>query len=252
MGILGQQGTGRDLGRTKDDPDESAIALALSGGAELQWAVWPTNTDRNVTAWGHGMASQRWTHVAAVNDGRYTDLYIDGALMGRNPLSPAIGLGSTGKYWMLGATDYGNVVEQTFNGLIGDVRIVDRALPPTKFMNAARTPATNEATAAALSGRTVEVAVTGAASSRRTCRSSSRTRATASTSAPPPSATARPASRSATSSSRHSATARASRSRSTASPTPRCTCAPTARRRSRRCRTPGRRRPAAPCRPRCR
>ena len=164
MGILGQQGTGRDLGRTKDDPDESAIALALSGGAELQWAVWPTNTDRNITAWGHGMASQRWTHVAAVNDGRYTDLYIDGALMGRNPLSPAIGLGSTGKHWMLGATDYGNVVEQTFNGLIGDVRISDRALPPTKFMNAARTPVTNEATTATLSGRTLEVAVAGAAS----------------------------------------------------------------------------------------
>ncbi|MDA0179140.1 metallophosphoesterase [Solirubrobacter phytolaccae] len=168
MGILGQQGTGRDLGRTKDDPDESAIALALSGGAELQWAVWPTNTDRNITAWGHGMASQRWTHVAAVNDGRYTDLYIDGALMGRNPLSPAIGLGSTGKYWMLGATDYANVVEQTFNGLIGDVRIVDHALPATKFMNAARTPVTSEATTATLTGRTIEVAVTGAATTAAT------------------------------------------------------------------------------------
>ena len=164
MGILGQQGTGRDLGRTKDDPDESAIALALSGGAELQWAVWPTSTDRNITAWGHGMTSQRWTHVAAVNDGRYTDLYIDGALMGRNPLSPAVGLGSTGKHWMLGATDYGNVVEQTFNGLIGDVRIVDRALPSSKFMNAARTPVASEATTATLIGRTIEVAVTGAAS----------------------------------------------------------------------------------------
>ncbi|MDA0172855.1 hypothetical protein OJ998_27380 [Solirubrobacter taibaiensis] len=162
MGILGQQGTGRDLGRTKDDPDESAIALALSGGAELQWAVWPTSTDRLITAWGHGMASNRWTHVAAVNDGRYTDLYIDGALMGRNPLSPAVGLGSTGKYWMLGATDYANVVEQTFNGLIGDVRIVDRALAATKFMNAARTPSTTEATTATLVHNTIEVAATGA------------------------------------------------------------------------------------------
>lgn len=165
MGILGQQGTGRDLGRTKDDPDESAIALALSGGAELQWAVWPTNTDRLITAWGHGMASNRWTHLAVTNDGRFTDLYIDGALMGRNPLSPAIGLASTGKYWMLGATDYANVVEQTFSGLIGDVRIADRALPPTKFMNAARAVApAGEATTATLANRTIEVALTGTAS----------------------------------------------------------------------------------------
>ena len=97
MGILGQQGTGADIGRTQGDPDEGTIELALSGGAELQWAVWPTNRADNTTAWGHGMASDRWTHVAVTNDGRYTDLYIDGALMGRNPLVPAIGLGSIGQ-----------------------------------------------------------------------------------------------------------------------------------------------------------
>ena len=56
MGILGQQGTGRDLGRTQSDPDEGSIELALSGGAELQWAVWPTNRTDNTTAWGHLMA----------------------------------------------------------------------------------------------------------------------------------------------------------------------------------------------------
>ncbi len=163
MGILGQQGTGRDLGRTQGDPDESAIALALSGGAELQWAVWPTNRPDNTTAWGHGMASDRWTHVAAVNDGRYTDLYIDGALWAAIRSRRRSASASTGKYWMLGATDYANVVEQTFNGLMGDVRIVDRALPPTKFMNAARTPVANEAVTATLAGRTIEVAVTGVA-----------------------------------------------------------------------------------------
>jgi hypothetical protein len=164
MGILGQQGTGRDVGRTSNDPDEGTIEFALSGGAELQWAVWPTSRTDNVTAWGHLMASDRWTHVAAVNDGRYTDLYIDGSLMGRNPLSPATGLASSGKYWMLGAIDYDNVVEQTYHGLMGDVRIVDHALAPSQFMNAARTTRLGAtATRADLVDRTLEVTVDGPA-----------------------------------------------------------------------------------------
>ncbi|WP_053225978.1 LamG-like jellyroll fold domain-containing protein [Solirubrobacter soli] len=159
MGILGQQGTGRDIGRTQSDPDEGVVELALSGGAELQWAVWPTNRPDNTTAWGHLMATDRWTHVAVVNDGRFSDLYIDGSLMGRNPLSPAIGLGSTGKPWLLGAIDYANVVEQTFNGLMGDVRIVDHALQPSQFMNAARKPQTPVATRAELVDHNVDVTV---------------------------------------------------------------------------------------------
>ena len=165
MGILGQQGTGRDIGRTQSDPDEGVVELALSGGAELQWAVWPTNRGDNTTAWGHLMAADRWTHVAVVNDGRYSDLYIDGSLMGRNPLSPAIGLGSTGKPWLLGAIDYASVVEQAFNGLMGDVRIVDHALAPSQFMNAARTPRLGaSATRAQLLDHALEVTVEGAAS----------------------------------------------------------------------------------------
>jgi hypothetical protein len=168
MGILGQQGTGADIGRTQSDPGEGTIEFALSGGNELQWAVWPTNRGDITTAWGHGMASDRWTHVAVTNDGRYTDLYIDGALMGRNPMVPAIGLGNSGKYWMLGAIDYDNVVEQTFNGLIGDVRIVDHALPASQFMNAARAPKPAATpTRVDLSGKTVEVTVDGTATNAR-------------------------------------------------------------------------------------
>jgi hypothetical protein len=163
MGILGQQGTGRDLGRTLNDPDEGSLELALSGGAELQWAVWPTNRPDNTTAWGHLMASDRWTHVAVVNDGRFSDLYVDGSLMGRNPLSPATGLGSTGKPWLLGAIDYANVVEQTFNGLMGDVRIVDHALPPSRFMNAARAPRLGaDATRADLVDKGIDVSLSDA------------------------------------------------------------------------------------------
>jgi hypothetical protein len=134
MGLMGQMGTGRDLGRTQNDPDEGSVELNLSGGAELQWAVWPTNRDDNTTAWGQIDDSGAWHHFAIVNDGRYTDVYIDGALIARNPLSAAVGLGSSGKPWLLGASDYDNVVEQAFSGEIGDVRVVDHAINPSQFM----------------------------------------------------------------------------------------------------------------------
>jgi|GEM_PF-1341450 len=164
MALLGQMGTGADLGRTQNDPLEGSIELALSDGAELQWAIWPTNRQDNVTAWGHLMDTQKWTEIAVVNDGRFTDLYIDGSLMGRNPLSPAIGIGTTGKPWMLGADDYDNVVEQTFNGLIGDVRIVDHALQPSQFMDAVRaTPVGARAAHAELSTSRPQIDLTIAA-----------------------------------------------------------------------------------------
>jgi hypothetical protein len=136
MGLMGQLGTGRDAGKTQNDPDEGIVEFNLSPGAELQWAVWPTNRGDNVTNWSHLLAPERWVHAALVNDGRFTDMYVDGSLVARNPFSPAVGLSSTGKPWALGASDYANVVEQTFNGWVGDVRIVDHALAPSQFMSA--------------------------------------------------------------------------------------------------------------------
>src|SRR5262249_61988793 len=114
----------------KAGPSGGARCSNRPGGAEPQWAVWPTNRGDNTTAWGHLLEGERWTHLAIVNDGRFTDMWIDGSLNHRNPFSPAIGLSSTGRPWTLGASDYANVVEQTFNGWVGDVRIVDHALQP--------------------------------------------------------------------------------------------------------------------------
>jgi hypothetical protein len=163
MGLLGQLGTGRDAGKTENDPDEGIVTLALSGAAELQWAVWPLNRGDNTTSWGHLLESERWTHVALVNDGRFTDMYVDGSLVARNPFTPAIGLSSTGKPWMLGASNYANVVEQTFNGWVGDVRIVDRALPPSRFMSARGPRLGVEVEEAELERRAVEIELEGRA-----------------------------------------------------------------------------------------
>ncbi|GIG61627.1 hypothetical protein Lfu02_59990 [Longispora fulva] len=136
MGVLSRLGRGGDAGRTGDDPAEPVAALAISDGLALQWAVWPLNRDGIATNWGHELRPERWFHVAVVNNGRTTTMYVDGAKLLRNPSTPSIGLSTVGRPWLIGAGTYDNVVEQGFYGWIGDVRIVDRALPVGSFMNA--------------------------------------------------------------------------------------------------------------------
>jgi hypothetical protein len=136
MGLVGQMGTGADAGKTGSDPLEGILGLNLGPAAELQFAVWPTNRNDIATNWSHLLEGETWTHVAVVNDGRFTTMYVDGSLVAANPLSPAIGLTSTGEFWMLGGNNYDNVIEQTFNGWLGDVRIVNRPLAVDEFMTA--------------------------------------------------------------------------------------------------------------------
>ena len=47
---------------------------------------------------------------------------------------PAIGLTTLGHSWLLGGYEYAGTINQIFNGWIGDVRIVNRALRPSQFM----------------------------------------------------------------------------------------------------------------------
>ena len=125
-GVLTRMGTGGDAGKTGDDPSEPAACLNLSAGAELQWAVFPRNLDRISTNWSHLLPLDKWWHVAVV----------DGCPVLRNPSTPAVGLSTAGKPWLVGAYHYDDIVEQAFYGWLGDVRIVGRALRPGQFLNA--------------------------------------------------------------------------------------------------------------------
>jgi len=69
-----------------------------------------------------------------VNDGTHTVMYVDGCPVVGNPSTPAVGVATTGEFWMLGAYDYNRIVEQSFYGWLGDVRVVDHALPVEQFM----------------------------------------------------------------------------------------------------------------------
>jgi hypothetical protein len=54
----------------------------------------------------------------------------------RNPSTPAIGLTTLNKHWLLGGHENAGKVDQVLNGWLGDVRIVNRPLRVGEFMNA--------------------------------------------------------------------------------------------------------------------
>ncbi|MGW6731631.1 LamG-like jellyroll fold domain-containing protein [Streptomyces sp. NPDC055013] len=134
-GLVGRTGTGGAAGRTEGDPDEPLATLSLSDGPGPQWAVRPLNQQGIATNWGDETARETWWHVAVVNDGRHTTLYVQGCPVARNPHATAIGLTSVGLPWLLGGYEYGGKIDQILYGRLGDVRIVARALPVTSFMN---------------------------------------------------------------------------------------------------------------------
>ncbi|MDX2933386.1 LamG-like jellyroll fold domain-containing protein [Streptomyces ipomoeae] len=134
-GILGRTGTGGAAGRTQDDPDEPLATLSLSNDREPQWAVRPLNQQGIATNWGQETPLETWWHLAVVNDGEHTTMYVQGCPVVRNPRATAIGLTSVGLPWLLGGYEYGGRIDQILHGRLGDVRIVERALPVKSFMN---------------------------------------------------------------------------------------------------------------------
>jgi hypothetical protein len=135
-GLLARMGTGAGAGKTGSDPAEPVVKLGFSGGRQAQWAVYPLDRNDTWTNWGHEQVAGRWFHLAVVNDGRTSTLYVEGSMLLRNPATPSNGLSTTGEFWMLGAGHYDRIIDQGFAGWIGDVRIVDHPLPTTAFLTA--------------------------------------------------------------------------------------------------------------------
>ncbi|WP_030841181.1 LamG-like jellyroll fold domain-containing protein [Streptomyces sp. NRRL S-475] len=134
-GLVSRTGTGGAAGKTGDDPDEPLATLSLSNDREPQWAMRPLNQQGIATNWGQETPLETWWHLAVVNDGRHTTLYVEGCPVLRNPKAPSVGITSVGLPWLLGGYEYGGTIDQIFHGRLGDVRIVARALPVTSFMN---------------------------------------------------------------------------------------------------------------------
>ncbi|MGW7384208.1 LamG-like jellyroll fold domain-containing protein [Streptomyces sp. NPDC054794] len=134
-GLVGRAGRNGTAGPSTDDPDEPLATLSVSDGPGPQWAARPLNQQQLATNWGDETARETWWHVAVVNDGRHTTMYVQGCPVARNPHAPAAGLASAGLPWLVGGYEYGGKIDQILHGRLGDIRIVERALPVTSFMN---------------------------------------------------------------------------------------------------------------------
>ncbi|MEV5825415.1 LamG-like jellyroll fold domain-containing protein [Spirillospora sp. NPDC052242] len=132
--LLSRWGTLGRAGKTEGDPEEPVAVLGLSASLELQWAPLPLNRDGLVTNWGHELPVDEWCHVAVVNDGRRTTMYVEGCPVVRNPATPSKGIATLGLPWMLGGREYGGRLNQVLHAWLGDVRVVDRPLRTREFM----------------------------------------------------------------------------------------------------------------------
>jgi hypothetical protein len=135
MGIFSWEGRNGDAGKTNGwSRDEPTCSLNLSPERFLQYVVYPDKQDASPTSWSHALPVGEWTHVAVVNDGRATVMYVDGSKIARNPTQPSTGIATLGKPFVIGATQSAQQFGQGFYGSIGDVRISSRALHPGEFL----------------------------------------------------------------------------------------------------------------------
>nr|WP_276610848.1 LamG-like jellyroll fold domain-containing protein [Kineococcus siccus] len=133
-GIVSRGGTAAAAGRGDGDPDEPPATLSLSPSREAQWCAYPTSSRTSVTNWSHELPPERWWHLAAVNDGRRTTLFVDGCPVVRNPVTANRGLATAGRPWLVGGVEHAGTLHRTLRATLGDVRIVGRALPVAEFL----------------------------------------------------------------------------------------------------------------------
>ncbi|GGK97542.1 LamG-like jellyroll fold domain-containing protein [Mangrovihabitans endophyticus] len=135
MGIFSWEGRSGDAGKSSGwSPLECTCSLNLSPERFLQYVVYPADRDADPTSWSHALPVGRWMHVAVVNDGRHTVVWVDKSPIVRNPSQRSHGIATLGRPFVLGATSFDLQYGQGFYGWLGDVRITDRALPARRFL----------------------------------------------------------------------------------------------------------------------
>lgn len=139
MGVFSWEGRAGDAGKQSGwSPLEPTCSLNLSPERFVQYVLYSHEGDHNPTHWSHAVPVGVWQHVAVVNDGRRSVVYVDGSPIARNPTRPARGIATVGLPFTLGGTSFDLRYDQGFYGWIGDVRITGRALRPERFLSAGR------------------------------------------------------------------------------------------------------------------
>lgn len=139
MGILSWEGRAGDAGKHSGWSDlEPTCSLNLSPERFVQYVVYSDEGDHNPTSWSHAVPVGEWHHVAVVNDGRRSVVWVDGSRIARNPGQVARGIATVGRPFTLGGTSFDLRYEQGFYGWMGDVRITGVALSPGEFLPVGR------------------------------------------------------------------------------------------------------------------
>lgn len=134
MGMLTRQGQAADLQKI-DGEKEMLSTLSVSNLRELQWTSHPTNLNYNDTNWSFSLIPAEWYHLAIVNDGKYTKLYINGVEVFRNTEEEMIGIAAVeDKGWNIGAAEWENELSTLFSGKISQIRIADQALNQSDWL----------------------------------------------------------------------------------------------------------------------
>ncbi|AGL17061.1 hypothetical protein L083_3551 [Actinoplanes sp. N902-109] len=139
MSVLSRRGTAAAAGKSgkNTDPNDPLASLSISNnGREPQFNAYSLSQTWPTTNWGHGLFEDVWWHVALVNDGKRTIMYVESSPVVDNPSTLSVGLASLGLPWLLGGHEYAGAVDQIFHGWIGDVRVVNRPLRPKEFLTA--------------------------------------------------------------------------------------------------------------------
>lgn len=137
--ILSRRGAAGAAGKhgLNTDAQEPLAQLNITNnGREAQWNHYPLNDTYPTTNWGQGMVELEWWHLAVVNDGRLTRLYVNGDPVVDNPHRKSVGLTSLGLPWLFGAHEYAGAIDVVFHGSVGDTRIVNRPLNHREFLTA--------------------------------------------------------------------------------------------------------------------
>jgi hypothetical protein len=135
MGILTREGGMKEIGQGNSfDP---IATMSVSNLREVQWAVAPLEGNAE-TNWSWDLDNS-WHRIAVVNDGQETKMYIDDVLVMRNTETPQRGLASVDKAWLIGNSltnflDVANMPINVFNGWISEIRMVDRPLEVSEFL----------------------------------------------------------------------------------------------------------------------
>jgi hypothetical protein len=125
MGILSRQGQRSDK--------ETLSALSVSSYKQIHWTSRPLNLKRNETDWSFALDSEEdWYHIAVVNDGKQTTIYINGEVDFRRSITEVTGIQYVeGKGWNIGASERGDAL---FAGNLQEVRIANGPLPKQDWL----------------------------------------------------------------------------------------------------------------------